>query len=136
MYVVEEINEGNRARSGCSEPPFGSSSGGDDGQHDHSQQYEPTERTYHVQNGTQIDHPFGNKHDQPIESNAGDADPPRNADSTVLRRVHCRSLYQQRARCGSQLTKTGVCAQNPVVGEMGISRQLGPDTTRSDGLLP
>ena len=84
VYVAEEIDEGNRTRSSCCEPPFGSSSGGDDGEHDHSQQYEPTERTYYVQNRTQIDHPSGKKHDQPIENEARDADPPRYADSTVL----------------------------------------------------
>lgn len=89
MCVAEAINEGNRTRSGCSKPPSGSSSGGDDGEHDHSQQYEPTERTYYIQNGTPIDHSPGNKHYQPIEGNTCDANPARNADSTVLRRVHC-----------------------------------------------
>ena len=108
MYVADEINERNRTRGGCGEPPFGSSSGRDDREHDHSQQYEPTERTYYVQNGAQVGHLFWNKDDQPIESNACDADPPRNADSTVPRRVHCRPLYQQSASCGRQLTLTGL----------------------------
>jgi hypothetical protein len=127
VYVAEEINEGNRTRSGCSEPPFGSSSGGDDGEHDHSQQYEPTERTYYVQNGTQIDHPSRNKHYQPIESDACDADPPRNADSTVLRRVHCSPLYQQSASCGRQPSRTGISLKSPQGSQMsliGMLRQL------------
>jgi hypothetical protein len=125
VYVAEEINEGNRTRSGCSEPPFGLSSGRDAGEHDHSQQYEPTERTYYVQNGTQIDHPSGNEHYQPIESNACDADPPRNANSTVLRRVHCSPLYQQNGSCGRQLSRTAIALIDPLEETSYISRLTG-----------
>jgi len=123
VHVAEEINEGNRTRSGYSEPPFGSSSGRDDGEHNHSQQYEPTERTYYVQNGTQIHHPSGNKHYQPIESNACNADPPRNTDSTVLRRVHCSPLYQQSASCERQLLRIAFALTTPM-SAMAIIQQL------------
>ena len=99
MYVAENINESYRTRLNCCEPPFGPSPSRDDGKHDHRQQHEPTERAYKVQKGTQIN-PSGQKHYQPIESNASDADPPRNTDSAVLRGVHHSPLYQQTAICG------------------------------------
>jgi hypothetical protein len=91
VYVAEKLSEGNRTPSGYSEPPSGPSFGRNNWQEDHSQNYEPTERTYYFQDRVQTYDPSRNEHYQPIESYPRHAKPTRNADST-LGRIHWSPL--------------------------------------------